>query len=130
SSSVSRSLLACATSACMDSVGIVRAQLLAIFIGVTVISCSTSVETATVSHPLYQYALRYPTEDVHAGEIRSLTWMATRAGATTQQPPPLRLCFALIGAYPSVQELKASNQTRARPNCPISAANAVFASDA
>ena len=107
-----------------------RTPLLLTFVALAVISCSTRVETVTTFHAQYQYALAYPTEDVHAGEVRSLVWKATQAAWSAQQPPPLRLCFALMGAYANVQDLKTSNQTSSRPSCPISGRNVVFASDA
>ena len=107
-----------------------RTPLVFTFVALAVMSCSARVETANTFHAQYQYALAYPTEDVHAGEVRTLVWKATQAAWSAQQPPPLRLCFALMGAYANVQDLKASNQTPSRPSCPITAANAVFASDA
>ena len=69
------------------------------FVAVAVISCSTRAETVNTFYAQYQYALAYPTEDVHAGEVRTLVWKATQAAWSAQQPPPLRLCFALMGAY-------------------------------
>lgn len=104
-----------------------RNDLISALVAVALVTCAPVMTSPLVRHPLYQYSLLYPTDDVHPGDTRDVTWKATPAGEMTQEPPPLRLCFALIGAYPTVLELKASSQTR--PTCPIKAANVVFASD-
>ncbi len=55
---------------------------------------------------VYTYVFASPSGVHRPGEWLSLTWKATPTTEHADAPPRARLCVALAGPYPSVEELK------------------------
>lgn len=94
-------------------------------------SCSAS-STPTLQRTVFTYFVDPPNRDLHAGERVSLTVRATTADGetTSDKPPPVRLCVALAGPYPSVQDLKSRPSSAGVRSCPVTGDLVVVAGDA
>jgi len=104
---------------------------LVLLLSALLVACSSSAPptpSGTTFWATYSYSLTTPETDLHAGETRLLSWTPRATGWTRDRPAPVHLCFAVIGEFPTIGDLKSSQQPR--PSCPVSSPGVAFASDA
>jgi hypothetical protein len=98
-------------------------------LGTAVLAASCASAPAT-THTEYRYSLAAPTEAFRPGQSLPLTWKASAEvvlGAAPSAPfTRARVCVALAGPYPSVEDLK--SQKPAASTCPIGVPGIVMAS--